>query len=512
MAGKQKKEKPETSQKINVKNSHGVSIDQKIINYFSSIPTWGIIVFLTSTLLVLSSVGFLVWKQSAISPMGGKLNIAVLPFVEKHLLGYSESDLGTKISQIISEDLKTNNESDMTVWGPSDGISNLWSLKEENLELSAQKKSEQLNAQIVIYGIISEDKYGDPLVSVRFYISPQNFGDAQELIGSSLLGDLNIGSFRLSGDTVSGTDLLAQNEELRDRVLIFSYVIRGLGAYIGQDFELANNYLQKAVEPELWKNPSGKEVLYLLLGNMSIRQTRVLLDDMDKEGAYEIAEQGKEFFNQALNISIESGKGSYARAYLGLAGLENMYAITDARLHNDIRLINQEALEHMDSYLTQASEAEYKPITADIPEKVAYSRGQMALTYYLLTGDEEYLNAAYESYTNVITSYKQGNRRLTEFAALSLTGLANVEKLRGNSEQAIENYSDAFEITHSAALKAQILINIGQIYDQKGDLENALTYYQDGIERETDLKKVMPEANITAIKQRIQEIKLGGSQ
>lgn len=505
--GKRKKEDPQISQEINVENSQNISIDQKIVNYFSSVPKWGFVVFLTSTFLVLFAVGFLVWKQSPVSPMGGNLNIAVLPFVEKHLWGYSESDLGTTIAQIISEDLKNATDESMTVWGPSDKVPNVWGIKEESLELSAQKKSEQLNAHIVIYGVISEDKYGDPLISVRFYISPQNFGDAQELIGSSLLGDLSIGSFRLSGDTVSGTDLLSQNEELRDRILIFSNTIKGLGAYIGQDFELANTYFGEALEPDLWKNPSGKEVLYLLLGNMSIRETRVLLDDMDKEGAYEVAQQGEYFFQKALNVSIESGKGSYARAYLGLAGLENMYAMADARLQNDTRLINKESLERMDEYLIKALEAKYQPATADITEKVAYSRGQINLAYFLLTGDEEYLDVAYNNYVSVTQAYKKGNSRLTEFAALSFTGIANIENLQGYPEEAIESYLHGFEITHSSALKAQILINVGQIYDQQGDFENALTYYQDGIKRKQDLQKVMSNSSIAMVEQRIEEIK-----
>lgn len=479
-----------------------------------NLPAWGIAVLALSLFSIAAAVVYL-GGQSRSRPMSGSFNILVVPLVEKHAWGYSSSNLGTTIASIIAADLQKSAEDQMVMFnpqidGPQENQSGMWSAQESGLQLEAQKLSEKLNAQIVIYGVITKDKYGDSLVSVRFYISPINFGDAQELIGASLLGELEFGSFRLSGQTVRGTDLVAQNKELRDRIQVYTLIIKGLGAYLEQDFELANTYFEQALQPALWKNPTGLEVIYLLRGNLSIRQIREMLDSSNLDAAYQLAQQAENYFDQSLEASLSIGKGTYARAYLGLAGVESFYAIAKARLANDVNFIDPNALKKQEEYLTLALSADYQPETSDIPEKVAYSRAQIALAYYQLTQDEKYLESAQTNYQVVVNAFRNGNQRVSELSALSYSGLASIANLRKSPEEAVTHYLAGFELTSSPALKAQILVNIGRTYDVAGDTQNALQYYRDALERISDLRKVMPAHDIEMIRQRIETLQPGG--
>ena len=94
-----------------------------------------------------------------------------------------------------------------------------------------------------------------------------------------MLGELSFGSFLLTGDTVSGSSLSDQNRELKERVSVFSLIIKGLGAHISQDFDQALVFYSLASDPQLWSNSTGLEVVNLLAGNASLRQTQILIDD-----------------------------------------------------------------------------------------------------------------------------------------------------------------------------------------------------------------------------------------
>jgi tetratricopeptide (TPR) repeat protein len=487
-----------------------------IQRYFLSTPKWLIRFFVISLILAISGIAFLIWNnQSSVDPMGGHLNILIEPFSEKYFWGYGRSSLGWNVAQNFSEDLKTtsfNDDLNISVLGPSDHDYVLWGWQENDLESAAQRHSERMNAQIVVYGFITKDKYGDSIVNVRFYISPNNFGDAQDLIHPSLLGELQIGSFRITGDTASGTDLLDQNRELRERIEIFAFLIKGLGSYISQDYAAANDFFSKAANQQLWSNRKGLEVIYLITGNLFLRQTQVYLDDLRINEARQNARKAAESFNQAAKVFEENYSDTYSRAYLGLAGVENYYAIAEARASDNLTLIDENALIRQENYLELALNSSKSPTTADIQEKVFYNRAQISLTYYYITYDEKFLDDARAYYYSVIDVYKNGNNRLTEFAAMSYSGLAVLEWIEKSPDDAISNYETAYKITRNPAFKAQILLNIGRICDEYGDYKKALEHYRDAIDRKIDLEKVIQDQVVEEVIQRIKEIENGELQ
>lgn len=447
----------------------------------------------------------------------GRLNVLIVPFVEEKPWGYVNSDLGWSIAQILSDGAKSSFEgtglpTDIKILGPSDKVPKIHAFSESQLGQSAETISEKINGQIVIYGIITKDEYGDSIVQVKFYISPTNFGEAQELISDSMIGELSLGSFRLTGDIANGADLLAQNEELRGRLEVFSSIINFLGAYIGEDFERAQEYITQAGTPHLWSNTNGLEVLSLLHGNMEIRHVRVLMVNKDIEGTQRSLEAARHYFNKALDISTQNGNGEYVRAYLGLAGTESLAAIAEANLYGDTSLIDTRALERSLQYLEDAEKAKYQPVTADVTAKVNYSRAQIALAYLAKTGNAESLTEAEKYYNLVVEEYNQtDNKRIAEFAALSYSGLGHLASLNGQADSAIEYFLSAQKITTNPSLKVQCLVNVGDTYFTGKEYDQALKYYQDALMRKKELEKAVPSERITEIEKRINFIKDEGS-
>lgn len=447
----------------------------------------------------------------------GQLNVLVIPFVEERPWGYANSDLGWNIAQILADGTKkafgeTGIGTDIKILGPSEKVPQIFPFTENQLNRAAEIISEEINGQIVIYGVISKDEYGDSIVTTKVYISPTNFGEAQELISDSMMGELSLGSFRLTGDTVSGADLLAQNKELRDRLEIFSSIINFLGAYVGEDFDRADEHITRAENEDLWSNTNGLEVIYLIHGNMQIRQARVAMVNKDLKQSLEITEQAKQNFEKANDVSMENGNGSYVRAYLGLAGAEGLRAIAEANINNDVSLIDTAALERSLDYFDEAQNAEYQPETADVAVKVNYGKAQVALAYFAKTGDAQHLEEAKSNYQLVVDEYEEKrNTRINEFAALSHSGLGHITRQNGDYEIAIEHFLSAQEITVNPSLKVQCLANVGDIYFANEQYPQALKYYQDVLLRRGDLEKAISSERILEIERRINTIKNGGS-
>lgn len=476
------------------------------------------IIYTTVFLLLLSCVGYLFWYNNLRydrTIASGQLNVLIVPFVEKYPWGYGKSDLGWNIAQIFADGMKksfieSEINTNVKILGPSDKVPTISGFTESQLEDAAETVSEKINSQIVVYGILTKDEYGDSIVSVKFYISSENFGEAQELISDSIVGGLSLGSFRLTGDTVNGADLLAQNEELRDRLDIFSSIINFLGAYLGDDFDRAQKYIEDASNPNLWKDQNGLEVIYLIHGNMEIRRVRLYLAGGNLQKATETIEGSKKYFFLAENTSEQNGNGSYARAYLGLAGAESLAATSAYIINRDPNLIDTNALEKTLEYLKNAEDAEYKPPTADINIKVYYSTAQVNLAYFIKTNEINYLDTAQKYYQLIVDEYsKSKNKRISEYAALSYSGLGHIAYQNKEYEEAAKYFLNAQNITINPSLKAQLLASAGDAYYMLGDSEHALKYYQDALSRKSDLEKAVSEERLNEIEDRINELLKG---
>ncbi len=499
-----------------VTTTHHVNRVRNITNVIKNASPRDFILYTFLFLIALASIFSLFWYNNlrydrAIA--SGQLNILIVPFVEEKPWGYGNSDLGWNVAQIFADGLRASTVSaDTKVLGPSDKVPEIFAFTDKQLENSVETIAEKINGQIVVYGIISYDEYGDAQVSVQLYISPTNFGEAQELLSDEMMGELSLGSIRLTGNVVDGADLSAQNKELRDRLEVFTHVINFLGAYIAGDFELAQEHITKASNQDLWSNPKGLEVIYLLHGNMEILYTKVTLKDQDLKATLAVLENARGYFEKAEDASVSNGYGTYARAYLGLAGAESLAANAESIIRKDYSLIDTGALEQVIVYLDQAAGADYQPDTADINVKVKYNKAQVAISYFLKTNNETYLGDAKAYYTQIVDEYKRGNNgRISEYAASSYSGLGHIAFHFSEYEDAAEYFLTAQDVTSSPSLKAQWLADTGDAYFSLQEYDKALKYYQDALLRGEELAKAVSSERIEEIKERIDAIKRAGS-
>lgn len=499
-----------------VKDSNIIVGDNNQINAITNIvknaKPRDFILYTLAFLILLSSGFYYFWFTNlrydrAIT--SGQLNILIAPFVEEKPWGYGQSDIGWNIAQILADGVKdsfeeSGIETHTKILGPADKVPIVHGFNETQLDRAAETISEKINGQIVIYGVISKDEYGDSIVSVKIYISPTNFGEAQELISDSMMGELSLGSFRLTGEAVSGADLLSQNKDLRDRLVIFSSTINFLGAYLGEDFDLAHQYIEQASDPVLWGNTNGLEVISLIHGNMEVRRAREFMVAKDLDGTREVIREAKSHFDEATAISVQNGHGSYARAYMGLAGAESLLAIVEANIRGDASLIDTKAIDRSLEYLAQAEKADYRPEAADIPVKANYAKAQAALAYYAKTLDPAHLESARKYYQLVVDEYEnKENKRIAEFAALSYSGLARVAMQNKEQEDAAQYFLSAQKISSNPVFKVQCLVNLGDIYFSGKDYKKAIKYYRDALARKADLEKAISDKRIEEIKTRI---------
>jgi tetratricopeptide (TPR) repeat protein len=442
------------------------------------------------------------------SYMGGQLNVVVEPFLEEKDGRLRQSDDGLILAQYFYSQLKSDVTSGrfedetnirLEVRGPQDALP-LRNVNWAGADSAAQKVAKRINAHIVIYGVITTDEFNRRYVSVRFYVSPDQFGDAQEILGENELGN----PILLTGDPKSGVDLEGENEELRNRVQVVSLLMKAIGAYVGEDFEKSLQYLEIGLSNNLWKQTSGQEVVYLLAGNVASRLALPVLLQEGEEQALKTIIRAENFYQLAIQSAAH--KGNYSRSYIGLAGVENFLAVYKARLSNDYSDIDLAALEREEEYLNLALSADHKPPSADVEEKVAFNRAQVFLLRSQISEDAALLDQANEQYQIVIDAYNSGNKRLRELAAHSYSGQALIARGKGQFDAAIAKYKMAFEITRIPSLQALYLYHIGNVYYETNDQQNALKHYLAAIEMEEDLLKRISPEQLKNIENRIQDL------
>ncbi len=257
-----------------------------------------------------------------------------------------------------------------------------------------------MNADLIIYGVI-ETKNGNYVISPEFYVNSRNLFPSEELIGQHILGSqINV---PFSGNSTPTTINL--NRELSRRSQIMAYVAKGLGLYLTHYYEGALAFFQKANDDNLWQFNSGREVIYLFVGNCA-----------GKTGDLLLAENS---FNKALEIEKD-----YARAYIGLGGVYYSYSLKKFT-ENNIPPNNDEMARALELF-EKATSIEGQPETADILEKAAFGKGQIFLAQWLAgqpshsdsSEGEELLVEAINQFDIVVTQFDNGkNPRLQELAS-----------------------------------------------------------------------------------------------
>lgn len=370
-------------------------------------------------------------SNTPVETMNGDYRVVVSHFVlqENTARATIEKDLALSSFERIQKSLlETQSDLFIKVWGPDDletrKIEPVTGRSVEERAASAQALANLIDADLVVYGFIQSN--GTTLtVTPEFYIRIRNSYEAQELIGPYMMGDPI--AMRDYEDLASRLEI---SSELSDRVLALSQMIKGLAFYAIRQYPQAQEQFSQAEAIESWEPSEGKEILYLFLGNSVIREEEADLDT------------AQSYFQKALEI-----RPDYSRAMIGLANVKYRKALAPVTKSNDPADADEELLQEAVDLLTAAAQSSNQPPLADVPTKTHFELGQC---YFMLTysGHLDTYALATSEFKQVIADYGDGaNPRVKERAAEAYARMGLILALSGDTDEAIQNYQTAAEMT-----------------------------------------------------------------
>lgn len=347
----------------------------------------------------------------------------------------------------IQLDKVTSNE----VWGPDQtGVI--------TDEAQARAFALATDATIVVYGQIIEAGTSSTF-SPQFYVNSTGFKEAGEITGEYGLGS------QLEVNLRADMPLL-QNPGLQGRINGLDMLTIGLAYYSIDDFQNALVYFQKADNAN-WIG-SGKETVYLLIGNAYIRQASKMQD-------FSTLSLADKEYQDALDVNP-----NYGRALIGKANILYLDALT-------LNSCDPAGLNIASNLLDQALALKDQPASANIETKVHFYRGQIAIIRdNCHIQGTDWLTVAQQEFTWVTDQYEtrrqnQGDYQGIEtFASHAYARLSYVAYQRNNKDAAISLLQKAIPIS-SPFYKGEYTSFLGDICAATGSKEQAIQYYQSAI-------------------------------
>lgn len=405
-------------------------------------------------LLLFGTLAYLLWQQVRPDQMRGDFNIAVAPF---QVVG-AEAEIGEDVANSIYGRLAGNFEDVgspiVSVWGPGEPVLNpvpvIKGHSDEERDALAAQFADKINADIVVYGMI--EKTGTEWnVSPKFYVSPNNFENASEILGPYDLGEpfgLTEGNRRAL--RITAGDALTPRSEFLTEVAI------GLTYYSIANYERAAEVFLDVL-PDTDRAITDDESLrlvYLLLGNTSLK---IALQEFGKftpgageangkviENMNQDLEEAESYFSQSATIDPE-----YARAYLGLGDIAYLQS---TNCSGQTCTIIVEPLEESISFYEKALLSANAPVAAVPNAKANFGLGQVFFRKSLVLGDATFAEAI-NHFNAVITEYNAGQSpRSRDIAAESEARLGLIACMQGDYDQALQAYQTAIQIYEDDSL------------------------------------------------------------
>jgi tetratricopeptide (TPR) repeat protein len=354
-----------------------------------------------------------------------------------------------------------------------------------DMETSASNLSQSLRDRygvtpnIVVYGQIAL-KDGDYVVTPRFYVSDKLY-EARDVYGGFTMGPVVFGS--------SFDETMIKSGELANRSRALTYITQGILQLVAADFESAHSTLQKVIDLKL--EPNHSELIFTLMGNATLAQ----LDTEAGRGKaadfphrLTLLDRADQDFANAITQN-----SAYARGYLGRASVLYLRYLQPAIAQGDWSLISDTQLAELDAAYQSALTASEKPITADLPEKVKFGLGQVAVVRYL-RGDQAQWQPAKTAFETVITAYDKmvaakssGEIRLQALTAESYNRIGLLWEKAGKADEARAAYQKAvdtignqpqYRARRDVLRRSLIAFDIGQLRTA-GKVDDAVKRYED---------------------------------
>lgn len=437
------------------------TIDNRQFHFTASVGTVVAVV-----IIALVSIGVLAYYLFAPPPTPAKMskdfNIAVAEIPVMDAQGsVIDSQDGSELSQFLYDRLNVSFK-EMSpnilheIWN-YDRTGRIAGATPEERRAAAQSRAEEINAHVLIYGVIVQD--GDrSAFSPEFYVNYQGFeNNAPEVLGGNQLGR----SFAVDLPFQREIAASGGNPVLVARSEALSLLTIGLAYYANDDYESALLYFDRAVQIDKWLDGAGKEVAYLLRGNARMRRASLNKDFTDLPFVLED-------YTKAWEISDQT----YGRALVGMGGVYYLEAIDDPTAVTN-STVDIQKLDQAEKIFQQALALPDQPTSYNIFAKAHFSLGQVYQLRSLNLGEAGMDAKASEEYTQVLQKYEAGDHTLKEIASYSYARLGLLSFIQGNHNEAENYYKKAYEIA-SPRFKAEYSGYLGIIYLEDGKNQLAL--------------------------------------
>ena len=339
----------------------------------------------------------------------------------------------------------------------------------EERENEAKALAERINADVLVYGVIVANGERSRFYP-EFYVSYKGFAEAQEITGQHELGrELSV-SLPFNASQVTPFD----NPALAARANALSLATIGLAYYAIDDYGSAHDYFARAEAVRGWSSSAGKEVIYLLLGNASIRRS-----SKERTTAY-LADAAAQY-DAALAINP-----TYARAMLGKAGVFYLSGLGDPNVGGD-ELIDLALLDEAAALYQAALQAGSPPASANVETKVHFGLGRVEMARYLqaraVGGDRlAPLDRARAEFALVLDALASGTPGVGELAGQAHAFLGLADGAEGSVDLAIEHYKQAVTLV-TPAWQSYCYAQLGELYAGLGQTAAAVEAYDMAVDQ-----------------------------
>lgn len=394
------------------------------------------------TLVVsVAAVAAILWPSLADpGPMSGLFNVAVAEFGQVDAGGTVTAWRdGARLSRSIAERLEHE-------FAAAPGLGGVVQVRHERVGViagrtpreraeQARRRAAELGAHVLIYGNL--DRSGDVARFVpQFYISEEAFANAAELVGDERLG-LPV---PLAGARGLGAELQV-SDALKARTQALTLFAVGLAYYVGNDMDRARALFEEATAVEDWREPAGKEVMYLFLGSAYRLGT-------DPEGL----DKARAAYEQVIRLNPD-----YARGYIGMGHVRYEEFVRDGA--KSPALLNQAI-----AWYERASTAKVQPAQAYADVKIMISLANAYTIRGQLGGPGDF-DAAAHAYKLVTEAYERGGEDLAAFASQAYFGQGVIAERRDrDTYRALELYRRARDLAAGdTALRSQAETKIASL-------------------------------------------------
>jgi hypothetical protein len=361
-------------------------------------------------------------------------------------------------------------------------------------EKNAAALAEQIKADVIVYGVVT-NTMGSGSFSPEFYVHYKGFQD-----GSEVTGEHGLGTTLGVPLPFDPRELVAvEHPALSARTTALSLMTIGLAYYSIDKFEEASHYFELSRDTKGWTDDAGKEVIYLLLGNVNNRRA-------SKEGTLAYLADSLTNFDLALGI-----KHTYARAMVGKAGALYLMAVGDP--HNaDFTSIDLAQLDQSAALYQAARNLKNSPPSANIEAKVNFGLAQIDRARFLQAlathGDSETpLARAETEYQAVINEFDTGNTQIANLAGQSYASLGSIAFVQNKPDEAVVLYTKAITLV-TPYYQSYYNAWLGDIYAARCQLAPAAEKYQKAIE----LARTYSYEDVVTYTKRLEEIRTSTCQ